>query len=462
MATIVLDPGHGGQDPGAVNGTRLEKDDNLRLGLALRAKLQAQGQRVVMTRSTDKYVSLNDRSAISNCHNTCMFVSLHRNAFSNGNANGVETLVQTNASPDERRYAQNMQNTLVNVGVQSNRGVKSANLSVLRNTNAPAMMVELGFISNAHDNYLYDHQFDTYAEEITRSILKSLGLRYRPPYCPPCPKPYPPCPTPYPPCGCDPAIADVQRTLNRRYNTGLVIDGKYGSKTQCALVIGLQTELNCTYNAGLVVDGVFGPCTQKALEGRSLQQGSNCHNMVYILQAALCASGYPLKTDGTFGSVTDANVRTFQRSHGLVVDGLAGPNTFNALLGTPIACETTSRACEIIHPHCPKEPIYCCSIEHHHHRPHHHEEPVYCHSESIEHHHHSHHHECPEYCYPEPLEHHHHSRHHEDPEHCYPRPVYEHYSHRSRRSHSHDSHYHPRRETIDVDIMVNGNSAYRY
>ena len=185
MATIVLDPGHGGRDPGAVNGSRFESHDNLRLGLAVRDLLQAQGQRVVMTRSTDIFVPLEERSAISNRSNADIFVSLHRNAFSNSAANGVETLVHTNATAIERRNAQTVHNEIINAGVQGDRGVITANFAVLRDTIAPAMMVELGFISNARDNQLFDQFFDAYAEAIARGIMASLGLRYRPQLPPP-------------------------------------------------------------------------------------------------------------------------------------------------------------------------------------------------------------------------------------------------------------------------------------
>ena len=181
VRTIVLDPGHGGTDPGAVNGSRLEKNDNLRMALAVQNNLQKQGQRIIMTRSTDINVSLDERSAISNRNNADIFVSLHRNSFTSPTANGVETLVQTGSAPINTTNAQNVQNEIVSVGVQSNRGVRQGNFAVLRNTQAPSMLVELGFISNAEDNRLFDHHFDAYAAAITRGIMKSLSKSTTPP-----------------------------------------------------------------------------------------------------------------------------------------------------------------------------------------------------------------------------------------------------------------------------------------
>jgi len=173
--TIVLDPGHGGFDSGAVGFGRRESDDNLRMAQAVGSILRAQGQRVIMTRDNDTSVTLGERSAISNRNNTDMFVSIHRNAFTNPAANGVENFVSTNAPARTAQFAQNVLNRIVAVGVQSNRGLKRENFAVLRNTNAPAMLLELGFITNQRDNQLFDQHFDAYANAIAHGIMESLN-----------------------------------------------------------------------------------------------------------------------------------------------------------------------------------------------------------------------------------------------------------------------------------------------
>ena len=96
--TIVLDAGHGGYDNGAVSGTRREKDDNLRMALAVGNLLRGCGFNVIYTRSTDVFVPLIERANISNRANADLFVSFHRNASTNPAANGVENWVHTNAS----------------------------------------------------------------------------------------------------------------------------------------------------------------------------------------------------------------------------------------------------------------------------------------------------------------------------------------------------------------------------
>ena len=192
--TIMLDPGHGGRDPGAVNGTRHESRDNLRLGLALRDRLRALGQRVIMTREADVFVGINERSAHSNRENPDIFVSLHRNAFRDPSANGYETILGPSPTQTERNFAQRVHREIVAVADMRDRGVKSGfNFGVLRDTRAPAMMIELGFITNARDNELFDRHFNAYVEAIARGILACFGQTAVP--TPPTP-PTPPIPTP--------------------------------------------------------------------------------------------------------------------------------------------------------------------------------------------------------------------------------------------------------------------------
>jgi len=177
--TIVLDPGHGGTDPGAVLGARRESDDNLRLALAVQRLLQAQGQRVIMTRSTNVNVSLAERSAIFNRNNADIFVSFHRNA-AGSTANGVENFVFTTASAGTVQNAFDVLDGIIDVGIQRNRGVRRGNFAVIRSTNAPSMLLEMGFITNTRDNQLFDQNFNAYAAAIARGIMTALSTP-RPP-----------------------------------------------------------------------------------------------------------------------------------------------------------------------------------------------------------------------------------------------------------------------------------------
>ena len=176
---ICIDAGHGGKDAGAVSGARYEKNDNLRFALALGALLENQGFKVYQTRTTDTWISLQDRSDYANKMNADYFISIHRNSFVNETANGVENWVYERTDNHTIEYATAIQNELVKVGVQSNRGVKKGNFHVTRETHMPACLLELCFIKNKRDNELYDLNFDEYVTAVTVGICKSTGVEYR-------------------------------------------------------------------------------------------------------------------------------------------------------------------------------------------------------------------------------------------------------------------------------------------
>ena len=113
--TVVIDPGHGGTDWGAVHYYRKEKDDNLRLAQAVHDVLEAHGQdlRIIMTRYDDVFLTLAERSAVSNQNNADLFVSIHRNSSENRDANGVENYVFTAASEPNVLYAHNVLDEIV-------------------------------------------------------------------------------------------------------------------------------------------------------------------------------------------------------------------------------------------------------------------------------------------------------------------------------------------------------------
>ena len=121
---------------------------------------------------------------------------------------------------------------------------------------------------------------------------------------------------------------EIQRGLNDAYGAGLKVDGIYGPATKRALIRALQTELNELYNARLSVDGLFGPRTKSAIP--ALRRGAR-NNLVYILQALLYFKGYNIAVDGVYGPATERAVIQFQRNKGLLADGIAGRNTFEAL-----------------------------------------------------------------------------------------------------------------------------------
>jgi N-acetylmuramoyl-L-alanine amidase len=319
MATVVLDAGHGGYDAGAVNGDRYEKNDNLRMTLAVGELLRQKGINVIYTRTDDTYLSLAERAAVSNAANVDEFVSFHRNSATNPEANGFENYIAPNASAKSREWAQNVYNAVVESGVFPNsRGLKEANYYVLRNTKAPAMLLELGFISNAGDNERFDSDFNVLAQTIADAIAKNLGVQPTPPT-----PPLPPTPTHRQ------RVIGVQTVLNDVYKQNIAVDGIVGSATKKALRKALQMQLNANgTKPPLVVDGIWGAKTRAAVP---LVRLGDRGNMVWLIQAALVAHGYNIAADGIFGQGTQNALIDFQRKNGLSADGIAGPNTFERL-----------------------------------------------------------------------------------------------------------------------------------
>ncbi len=124
-------------------------------------------------------------------------------------------------------------------------------------------------------------------------------------------------------------VKEVQNWANANYKSGLVVDGIYGANTKIALVKILQTELNQTYNAKLIVDGIWGNLTRAACP--TLVMGAK-NDVVKVLQALLVCNGYSRAyVDGDYGSGTFDSVKLYQGKTGLVVDGMAGKNTFAKL-----------------------------------------------------------------------------------------------------------------------------------
>ena len=177
MARLCFDYGHGGNDPGAVYMGRRESEDVLSLGRSVAEVLKRHGVAVDETRTADVSVSLKERSDFENRGIYDYFISFHRNAFKPETAAGVETYTYLNPSAKSKGLAEKIQSALVSVGF-TDRGVKEANFYVLRETKAPAVLIEIGFIDNSQDNTLFDTKRDEIVKAVSGAILSQLGLAY--------------------------------------------------------------------------------------------------------------------------------------------------------------------------------------------------------------------------------------------------------------------------------------------
>ncbi|MFH1856124.1 MAG: N-acetylmuramoyl-L-alanine amidase [Candidatus Omnitrophota bacterium] len=194
LKTVVIDPGHGGQDPGAIGRSGLrEKDVVLDVALNLKKMLEAEGIKVIMTRQDDIFISLWKRAYIANNNRADFFISIHANASTSRRPNGFEVYCLSNTVDDDTRsieaventalqfeessidkhntnldamlwdlcFAENRTQSLQLAGilcsraekelVVNNRGVKFARFYVLKGVRIPSILVEIGFVSNTNE-----------------------------------------------------------------------------------------------------------------------------------------------------------------------------------------------------------------------------------------------------------------------------------------------------------------------
>lgn len=168
--TIIIDPGHGGRDKGAVWGGVRESDLNLKTAFKLEYYLKRAGYKVVLTRRSDRYVSLSGRAAIANRYSNAVFVSIHYNATRETWVHGGETF--HGGSKPSRYLASSLQRHLVSNCKVRNRGVRYARFSVLHNTNCPAALIECGFLSNSKERARCNTS--SFQDAAARAILSGI------------------------------------------------------------------------------------------------------------------------------------------------------------------------------------------------------------------------------------------------------------------------------------------------
>ena len=146
---LVVDAGHGGNDQGAAGRRSLEKDINLKVArrVCKRIRKKCKDVEVIQTRPDDHFVTLDDRAGMANFFRADLFISIHSNS-ARGWAEGTETFIHPSARGGRsEQMARLIEQEYVRRGRKS-RGVKTANFAVLRGTRMPAVLTELGFISN--------------------------------------------------------------------------------------------------------------------------------------------------------------------------------------------------------------------------------------------------------------------------------------------------------------------------
>lgn len=176
---IVLDPGHGGSNPGATGSNTRESDNNLAVGLMLRDKLVQAGAKVILTRESDRTVApegstlgqeLKARVDIAESNNADIFVSIHTNDNSDRNITGAMTFYNSSQS---QTLATDVQSQLIKQTGAVDKGTSTATYYVLRNTSMPSVLVEMGFISNPDEAARLSDK--SYRNNIAQGIYNGLA-----------------------------------------------------------------------------------------------------------------------------------------------------------------------------------------------------------------------------------------------------------------------------------------------
>ena len=171
---VIIDAGHGGSDPGAVFEGRQEKDDALRLALAVGRILENAGVEVMYTRVTDVFDSPLEKAQMANRSGADYLISIHRNAMPiPGTASGIMSLVYEKGGTAEL-LGSNINRQLAGVGFEDLGVIERPGLILLRRSQMPAVLVEAGFIDNPQDNERFDESFQEIAQAIADGVLRTL------------------------------------------------------------------------------------------------------------------------------------------------------------------------------------------------------------------------------------------------------------------------------------------------
>lgn len=169
---IVIDAGHGGHDPGAISAGGLqEKSINLEVALKVASLLEQRGVNVVMTRQDDRFIELEERAEIANRRNANLFVSIHSDSNPDRGRQGFTVYVARAASSNAYKVAGDIDQAMSAAGSDSH-GIREADYKVLVNTSCPAVLVEIGYLSNSQDaSRLRD---PTYQNRLAQAIVNGI------------------------------------------------------------------------------------------------------------------------------------------------------------------------------------------------------------------------------------------------------------------------------------------------
>ena len=173
---VVLDAGHGGEDGGTVEQAATEKEINLAVVLKLKELLEEQGIRVVLTRDKDIFMKLEERVQIANGEKADLFISIHCNYYEKDSSIYGLECYYCKSGEEGKHYAEKIMETIEESKNIVSRNVKPADYYILKNTTVPAVLVEIGYLSNYNErNQLMSEEYqEKLAGELVKGIVKGL------------------------------------------------------------------------------------------------------------------------------------------------------------------------------------------------------------------------------------------------------------------------------------------------
>jgi len=172
---IIVDPGHGGKQPGAGEHTFSpvpEKTINLAIAKKLQTRLLAKGAKVIMSRTYDKFVDLDDRAAMPGRYNANLFVSIHADSIADSSITGTTVYVARNCSTTSSKVARNIQQSFTNSNIKC-RGVRSKDFIVLAKHPKPAVLIECGYMTNKYQAEMLNNNW--YRNKLATAIAEGIA-----------------------------------------------------------------------------------------------------------------------------------------------------------------------------------------------------------------------------------------------------------------------------------------------
>lgn len=348
MAKVGIDIGHGINTFPPNKGVMMEGRGyaehtfNASVGIALKKLLEAQGHTVYMAQKPFTIeVPLLTRTNYYNSLDLDLVISIHANAGAE-KAEGLCAFFWKGSKKGEKaadlyaKYIKEYGYTAYSDGTFASQLNHWSNFHMLRETKAPAILTENGFMTNDKEFELIfksEKFIKDVAEVHGKLVADYFGEKFVSQKVEV--EEVEPVETDAKPNnintsqGRSETIKDIQQALNSRYKTGISPDGYDGPKTRSALIKALQTELNKQYKAGLTVDGLWGTKTRAAIV--TIRKGAK-GSLTWILQALLFLNGYKTGLDSMFGKATEKALIAFQINSRIAVDGVAGKGTFAKLV----------------------------------------------------------------------------------------------------------------------------------